>query len=136
MARLTREQAQKWNAQLHGGFRFDARHFVMWGEKIARRNIELDGGRILQATLEYHDVRDGYRLTGEQQPHIHLQIWNPGHTEGVMVSTGLGASVEIGTKQNKRSWSELCRLSADFDDDKIMALAAEHIAALKKAEIA
>jgi len=137
MAKITREQATKWNGQLKGGFRFDVRHYAIWGEKVARRNIELDGGNILQATLEYHEVRDGYRPTGEQQPVLHLQVWQPGHTEGMMVSHGMGASIQIGTKQVKRNWSELCKLSADYGDaDKIKALAAENIAALKKQEIA
>lgn len=137
MAKLTREQAQKWNGQLKGGFRFDVRHFMIWGEKLARKDIDLGNGNILQATLEYHDVYDGYRPTGEQQPKLHLQIWQPGITEGMIVSHGLGANVEIGTKQQKRKWSELCKLSADYgDDEKIKAMAAELIDALKKKEIA
>ena len=131
MAKLTREQAQKWNAQLHGDFRFDVRYYVMWGNKVARRNIELEDGKILQATLEYHDIRDGYRSTGKVQPVLHFQIWKDGHTEGMMVSTGMGASVEIGTPQNKRNWNELCKLSGLYDEAALLAMAKEHLNELR-----
>ena len=132
MAKITRDQAIKWNGQLKGGFRLDVRYFALWGEKRARKLIELDAGNVLEAALEYHETPKR-----EQQPVLHLQIWKPGRTDGVMVSQGMGASIKIGETQGKRNWSELCRLSADYaDDEKIKALATDHIAALNKAEIA
>lgn len=136
MAKLTKAQAQKWNAELAGGFRFDVRHYLMWGEKVARRNIELEGGKILQASLEYHEIRDGYRYTGQVQPTLHLQIWKPGLTEGMMHSSGMGASIKIGTAQDKKLWKELCKLSGTFDDKKLLELMEENMHQLKNEYIA
>lgn len=136
MAKLTKEQVQKWNAQLQGGFKFDVMYFLNWNQKVARRNIELANGKILQATLEYRDIRDGYRLTGQVHPMLHFQIWHKGSVEGMMHSFGMGASVEIGTPQNKRNWKELCNLSGLYDDKKLLELAAANIEQLKNEFIA
>ena len=131
MAKLTKAQAQKWDSQLAGGFHFDVRNYVMWGEKVARRNIEIEEGKILQATLEYHDIREGYRSTGMVQPTLHFQLWEKGRTDGLMCSRGLGASIKIGTPLSKKLWNELCKISGTLDDEKLLAMAAEHVAELK-----
>lgn len=54
MAKLTRAQYEKWNGQLGGGFKFDMMHYVTWGEKQAIRDIKLEDGRILRATVGYN----------------------------------------------------------------------------------
>ena len=93
---------------------------------------------MLQVTLEYDDVRDEahpYIPTGKVQPHLHFQVWSP-TTTGMMSSHGFGKCVEIGEKQNKRSWNVLCKLSADYDEEKLFALALEQLGALERKEVA
>ena len=138
MAKLTKEQAKKWNDQLGGGFYFDWKHYAIWSEKLARRNIDLKDGKVLQITLEYNDVKDEahpYIPTGKVQPHLHFQVWSPTAT-GMMSSNGFGKSIEIGTQQDKRNWKELCKLSANYDDEKLFALAVEQLGELERAEVA
>lgn len=66
MAKLTRAQYEKWNGQLGGGFKFDMMHYVTWGEKQAIRDIKLEDGRILRATVGYRNVVEHFR-EGMQQ---------------------------------------------------------------------
>lgn len=137
MAKLTKEQVRKWNAQLAGDFYFDWKHYLVWSEKVARRNVKLSDGKVLQATLEYRNVRDGFRYTGEQQPILHLAVWQPTNTEGMMSSHGMGVTIDVGVKQDKKKWSELCKLSALYDsDEKLLELAREHMDELKNEYIA
>ena len=56
MAKLTRAQYEKWNGQLGGGFKFDMMHYVTWGDKQAIRDIKLEDGRILRATVGYRNT--------------------------------------------------------------------------------
>lgn len=136
MAKITKEQAMKWDSQLSDGFFFDWKYYVIWGEKVARHNIDLGDGKILQATLEYHEIVEKYRRTGQVQPTLHLQIWRPTNT-GCFCSGGLGKSIPVGQIQNKKLWNELCKLSVEYDDDeKLLSLMAEHMDALKNDRIA
>ena len=136
MPKLTRDQAQKWDAQLKGGFRLDVRHYVLWGEKNAIRNIDLEGGKILRATLEYHERRKNYTTLPGGVPTLHLAIWTPSGTGGTYCSSGMGASIPVGDPQPKKLWSELCRLSGTITEEKIRSLAAEHLEQLKNPFVA
>ena len=133
MAKVTKEQIKKWNEQLHGGFVFDWRHYIVWSEKLARHNIDLKNGKVLQITLEYYETRDGTERF--MQPALHFQVWTPTDT-GLMSSSGFGKRLNIGERQNKKSWSVLCKLSADYDDEKLFALAVEQLGDLERAEVA
>ena len=53
MARLTREQYNKWDAQAKNGFHFDLHYYVTWSEKTLIKNIKQDDGCIIQFKLWY-----------------------------------------------------------------------------------
>ncbi len=127
MAKLTREQLTRWNAKLSNGFQFDLRHFAVWGEKDAVRNINLDDGKVLQAKISWRKVYDGFRSTGQVHPQMHLSIWTPTGS-GMMSSSGLGATIELTDKTfSKKSWNELAKFTAEWDDERIMAEAKKHM---------
>lgn len=125
MAKLTKEQAIKWDKMLSSGYRFDVRHFMLWGEKTASLKIEVAENKILEGSLSYREERKGYRYTGRQVPVLHLQMWNV-DANGVGISHGLGAWINVGEIQDKKNWKYLCALSAEYPAEKVKALAAEH----------
>ena len=132
MASYTHEQIDRWNAKLKNGFKLDFQYLLNHNEKAATKYLDLPNGKLLQARLIWNDVRDGHRYTGLVRPQLHLSVWSSTGT-GMMHSFGLGAFVEI-TEQTytRRNWNEIVKLTADFTDDKIMEIARQHVAALKK----
>ncbi len=126
MAKLTKEQAIKWDKMLGGGYHFDIQHFVIWGEKEAVLKIKTGENKVLSATLEYRDERDGHRYTGRQKPVLHMQLWTVDPETGTGISQGLGASVDVGEVQDKKNWKYLCELSGEYTADKVLELAMEH----------
>lgn len=126
MATLTRDQAIKWDKMLAGGYHFDVRHYVLWGEKTASLKVELSEDKILEASLSYREERQGFRSTGRQKPVLHLALWNVNRETGVGTSSGLGVFLDVGEVQDKKNWKYLCQLSGEYTADKIMELAKQH----------
>lgn len=131
MAKLTREQLNRWNAKLGNGFRFDTHFFLMWGDKQLKKYLKLEDGRTLEATLSYREVTKNYATAGVM-PVLHLSIWEScGPDSDMMRSFGTGAYIDMGAQQDKRKYNELVKLSAVVDDGKIMALAVEKLPQLE-----
>lgn len=132
MASYTREQINRWNAKLNNGFELDFEYLLNHNEKVATKYLNLPNGRRLQARLMWNDVRENHRYTGLVRPQLHLSIWHGAGT-GMMRSYGLGTFVEITEESyTRRNWNEIAKLTVDFTDDKIMEIARQHVAALKK----
>lgn len=129
MAKLTKEQAIKWDKMLSNGYRFDVRQFMLWGEKTASLKIEVAENKLLEGSLSYREQRQGYRYTGRQVPVLHLQMWNV-DANGVGISRGLGAWINVGEVQDKKNWKYLCALSAEYPAARIVELAKDHAAVL------
>lgn len=121
MAKLTRAQYEKWNGQLGGGFKFDMMHYVTWGEKQAIRDIKLEDGRILRATVGYRNVVERFR-TVAQQPTIHVQVYEPIEGTDMMRGHGMGYTVDEGMQQAKKNYGVLCKITFALDDGKLIAL--------------
>lgn len=130
MAKLTKEQAIKWDKMLSNDYHFDVKDYVIWGDKHASLKIELAEDKILEAALMYREEGVGFRATGRQIPHIHLQLWQVNLETGVGVSHGLGAYIPVGEIQNNRNWKYLCALSREYPADRIMKLAKDHAPSL------
>ena len=55
MARITREQLNRWNGQAKNGFHLDMEYFLNWGEKTLIKDVKQEcGGYIRQGGLETH----------------------------------------------------------------------------------
>lgn len=133
MPSITREQAQKWDAQARGGFRFDVRYYVIWGEKKLRKTVDLPGGRVVEFSIgyraEYETKTNDYGCkwnveTGRHIPELSVTVWTPGSTEGVYTSQGMGQHIDIGPAQTKKSYKILCQLSETVNTDAYMPEAA------------
>lgn len=135
MAKVTREQVNRWEAKLANGFRFDLYFFMMWNDKRIKKYLKLEDGRTLEVVLEYRDITHNYAKVGVQ-PVLHLSVWEScGPDSDMMKSCGIGAYIEMGATQDKRKYNELAKLSATVDDGKIMALALEKMPQLENAVI-
>ena len=127
MAKLTKEQAIKWDKMLSNDYHLDIKDYVIWGDKHASLKIELAEDKILEAALIYREEGSGFRTTGRQIPHIHLQLWQVNRETNVGTSNGLGAYIPVGEIQNNRNWKYLCALSAEYPAARIMELAKVHV---------
>lgn len=129
MSKLTREQANRWNAQAKNGFTFDIEHYVIWNEKGLKKRVPTETG-FTQFKLGYNDeietVTNEYgckynRRTGRYVPTLHISEWKPTHTEGVYSSDGLGQFIPVGAPQDKKNYKVLCDISATINVDDYKA---------------
>lgn len=121
MAKLTREQAQKWSAKAHNGFKFDVRHYVIWNEKQLTMVLPLDDGDKLEAVIRFREKGDRFYtgITG-YVPGLNVTRWHPSTVEGVYTAHGLGKWEPLGELQQKRSYDLLCKLSANVTAEYIL----------------
>lgn len=129
MAKLTREQLNKWNAQAKGGFVFDYRYYLIWGEKELIKQIDLDDTRVLQVKIcyypEYETRANDYGCkwnvrTGREVPNVHYQVYHREDNSGFLKGYGMGTYEPIGEPQDKKKYNVLCALSATIDLDAII----------------
>lgn len=128
---ITRDQINAINAKMHNGFRLDAKHYVMWGEKQAVKAIQIDDNTTLTATLTWRDSYESkttvYRQTvnvpnGLHHIALHLNVWH--HKDGGQVATsyGQGQWIAVGPDVKRRNFPAIQRLTARYDDAAILAL--------------
>lgn len=124
MPSITREQYRKWNAKALGGFAFDYRDYVIWGTKTLRRIVGLDNGDKLEIRLLFQPEsitkRNEYGIrytleTGRHIPTMHVSRWQPGNTEDVWTSHGLGKYITLGEAVPKKQYELLCKLSGTVE---------------------
>ena len=130
MAKLTREQYEKWTAQAHNGFYFDVKYYVCWNEKTLRKTVEMPNGDVIEFKIEYDNEFEtrtneyGCKWnvkTGRFIPMLYIHHWRPSTTPGVYHSNGAWAKRErIGEIQDKKKYNVLCNLSAGIDTDEYM----------------
>lgn len=129
MAKITREQLNKWNAQAQGGFSFDFRHFCIWHEKRLRKTVEQRDNNVVEFVIDYRaEIEEKtseygckYKIeTGRHIPVLRVSVWHPSGNDGVYVSHGMGAQYDIGDAQNKQRYDVLCKLSGAVNTDDYM----------------
>lgn len=129
MAKITRAQFEKWNAQAKNGFQFDLNYFFTHsGEKTLVRHIELDEKNVLILEILYfpeyetktneHGCSWNVR-TGREIPNLHYQVYERKES-GCLWGYGLGTWEPIGEAVEKKSFSLLCKLSANIDTEAII----------------
>lgn len=139
---ITRDQVKKWNSKLSNGFRLDVERCVVWNDKVAVKTVDLPDGRVVKAEIGYHEVysENGCSWRREvlgMRPRLTLTVWKPASTPGMWMSHGMGTVVEI-TEQlyAKRVWNELAKYTADWTEEKILAVAKERMSELQNAYVA
>lgn len=126
MAKITREQYNKWNAQANNGFSLDLQYFVIWNEKTLTKKIKLESGNVIEFKIEYHKEfetkTNSYGCkwnveTGRYIPMLNITVWHP-TTSGCYASNGWAKSERIGEVQNTKKYNVLCKLSAEINTDE------------------
>ena len=56
------------------------------GDKQITKKIELEDGKILEATITYREPKGSYAKV--LHPTLHLQLWEPANTPGMMCKIG------------------------------------------------
>jgi hypothetical protein len=131
MATITREQAVKLDKQAPGKWGFDLHHYLIWNEKTVRRVIDLDSGRKLEARIvftenyitHHNEYGCAWRTpAGDYRIQLHLQVWHPGLTEGVMEANGLGKWVDLDNEKHpRRNYKDLCKAAENITDENLLA---------------
>ena len=129
MAKITREQYNKWNAQAQNGFSFDLQFFYNWHEKRLRKTVEQPDKNVVEFVIdyraEYETKTNEYGCkwnveTGRHIPYLRVSIWHPSSSEGMYHSYGTGTTYDIGEPEDKRRYAALCNLSGTINTDDYM----------------
>lgn len=127
MAKLTREQYKKWNAQAKNGFQFDLQYFLTWNEKTLIKNIPQEDGSIIQFKLwympEYETVTNEHgctwnQRTGRQIPMMKIEKLVPGKTEGIYIVHTLRDNKQMGEAEKTLKFATLCKISEKVNTDE------------------
>lgn len=128
MARITREQFNKWSAQAQNGFNLDLKHYVVWSEKRLVKTEKLQNGDVIEFNIEYrkefetktneHGCRWNVE-TGRYIPELCITRWHP-TTSGCYASGGYAKREDIGEPQTSKKYNVLCKLSAEILTDNYM----------------
>lgn len=130
MPSITREQINAINAKMSNGFRLDAKHYVMWGEKQAVKAIQLDDNTTLTATIAWRDSYESkttvYRQTvnvpnGMYHIALHLAVWHIQEGSSIATSRGPWQWIAVGPDVKRRNFPAIQRLTAKYDDAAILA---------------
>ena len=129
MAKITREQYNKWNAQAKNGFSFDLQFFVTWNEKTLTKKVKMENGDIMEFKIEYQKEFEtktnewGCRWnveTGRYIPMLNVTHWKPSTTSGCYHSGGWEKSEIIGSPETSKKYNVLCKLSETVNTDEYM----------------
>lgn len=128
MAKITREQFNKWNAQAKNGFQFDLQYFLIWSEKTLTKKIEMENGDIIEFKIEFDKEFEtktnqwGSRWnveTGRYIPMLYITYWKPSDS-GCYHSSGREKSEILGNPENSKKYNVLCKLSETVNTDEHM----------------
>lgn len=128
MAKITREQFNKWNAQAKNGFQFDLEHFLTWNEKTLTKRIKMENGDIIEFKVEFEKEFETKTNTygchwnvetGRYIPMLYITHWKPS-TSGCYHSSGREKSEALGNPENSKKYNVLCKLSEMVNTDEYM----------------
>ncbi len=128
MAKLTKEQVEDINQKCSNDFMLDVGAFMYHGDKQVVKYIDIGDDKKLSATLSFRDRRIGY--TFKPVLSLHLAIWNV-EPSGLMCSHGLGVTIDLSEPYERRKFSDIIAKTKDFDNEKCLQLASEHMEQLK-----
>lgn len=127
MAKITREQYNKWNAQAKNGFMLDLEYYCNWGEKTLVKNIKQPDNTIIQFKLyyipEYKTKTNNHGCkwnvaTGNNIPVMRIDRLIPGNTEGVYIVHHITDDKQIAAVEKSKKYVTLCKISGMIDTDK------------------
>ena len=129
MPSITRETVIKHQAQAPDGWKFDWKHYVIWGEKTLVRYIPVYGDQIMIARLAFDENAKEIEMLSGRFHYIPCGTYHIGLHVGVYRDNG---SVLIGgmekyinmdhSARTRRSYSDLCHFARALSDQEIRKL--------------
>lgn len=130
MAKITREQFNKWNEQAKNGFQFDLQYFLTWSEKTLTKKVKMDNGDVIEFKIEYdkefETITNGWGVkynqeTGRYIPMLYITHWRPSTSgSGCYTSHGWAKSEKLGNPENSKKYNVLCKFSETVNTDEYM----------------
>ncbi len=122
MAKITKEQFNKFNAELKNGFRFDLNFFLTWNEKRATKKIELENNKVLKINLEYYDNSRyiQYKKISGADLVISFSVWEP--SGDLYVSYGIGTKKVLISGLPRKEFKRIQAESENWNNDKCLEL--------------
>ena len=131
MATITKEQAMKRQAAAPTGWRYDWKHYVLWGENQITRSLNQDDGSILTGAVSFREIYEtrtneyGCRWnvpTGKYCIELRVSRWVESGS-GAWVSHGLGKTMRLGLGEfTRKTYKDLCKTAATVTDEMITGL--------------
>ena len=126
MGTITKQKVDEINKKCANGFQFDLQSFYYGRNKQVIKYIDFGDNKKLSASIYFSERRLDASYTYKLVMCLHLAIWEVEET-GLMVSHGLGQSIIISDVYEKRKFSDIIARTKDFDDNKILELASQHM---------
>ena len=128
MAKLTRDQFNKFNGNCKNGFSLDLYYFGIWGEKRCKKNVKFsDSDNFYEIIIEFEDKTEKFQKIGSV-PVLIINQCIPTGTEGMYRVIELKCD-EIGEMAKRRSVKVLQTLTNDYTDEKVVDMIKDLIAA-------
>ena len=128
MAKITREQFNKWNGQAKGGFNFDLEHCLVWGEKELVKDVKQDDDTIIRYKLGYAEEYERHtneygctyrRETGFLIPSLNIDKLVPTGS-GVYRVIPILCGRKMAEVEKTKKYSTLCKISGTIDTAEIL----------------
>lgn len=116
MAKLTRDQLEKFNGKCKNGFSLDLFFFCTWGEKRCRKIVKIgDDSIIYEVIVEFYDKYESFKKAGSV-PTLIINKCVPTGTDGVYMVT-------------RKTVKTLQELTEGYTDEKLVDMIKMLIAA-------
>ena len=134
MAKLTREQLNKWNAQAKNGFQLDLQYFLIWNEKTLIKDVKQEDGCIIRFKLCYmpeYETKTNEcgckweERTGRQIPVMKIDKLVPGSTEGIYIVHTMRDYRPMGEPEKTMKYATLCKISGEVNTAEELKAIAE-----------
>lgn len=128
MARMTRDQLNKFNANCKNGFSLDLYFFAVWGEKRCKRNIQIAGdSNIYEIIIEFVEESKNFAKLGNKPIMIINKCVQTGTKD--MYSVHRIYDQVLGEMVQRKSIKILQEFTNDYPEEKLLEMIGNLIAA-------
>lgn len=132
MANITRERVIKINEACKNDFELDLQYYLMYGQYMLEKRIELDEENYVKAYITFRDYKDPnspYKYTGKYQVYLNVSKWHHAKGDYFASSSGLGKSVLVSQEIfDKKAVKVLQEFTGNVTAELIMQIYNEYYA--------
>ena len=139
MANITRERILKINGECKNDFVLDIQYYVMYGQYMLVKNIDLDDENYVKAYITFRDYKDKanpYKYTGKYQIYLNVSKWYHKKGDYFASSSGLGKSILLSEETfDKKAVKTLQKFTEHVTNEMIMQIYNENYEKITDARI-